>query len=1445
MDFEEYYKNLQGKVNSAGGDSGGDFESYYNNLRMDIGDIPDTRPKPKLPTMEEKVNVGIRPSMNIMESPLMQQVNNFQTDPGAADSMARDQLRPGRDLPIIGTALRGLDAFSENETVEKGASFMRSLYTPGASAANIAGFAGSIGAGLSKVAPQLGNSLAGRVVQKGVEGAAVGAVEGAGQSLASGNPSLEDAGEQALWGSAFGGGLGAAAPLVGSAYRRFRPEVGTPSAAETPILSLPEGRTLEQRIVAAQSRGDLTPNSDPVATPYTFRLNEPSEQTVRSLNNVGEAKSELTKISNDIRDMETRYNQAVNDQFKFLKQSMADRGGVVQGQLIRDAEGAVTGRVGRISNNPQWYRDFYAATGRKPTNKELYELAKKQIDEGYQDESGFIPSWKQENAYDDTLSALNQVRGDMRQAVKEQGLGLTDATLKSTELGFKRNAAEPLPVQQAPKVLREMQQAPRQQSADLRTPPKATENGMRERGFVSTLKASDKPDAGLKERLKAMYTPLSNEESVRRANLRIDRDIEEAVNYVTNSRVITAEHVTTAHRLIDTFQQQGNYTRAVEIAERIAEAGTRAGQSIQAFSIYNRLTPQGVLVHAKRVAEKVNQKLPVSAKPVEVTADTVAQLTDLATTMQTMTGVKSVANDVMSILERAKAGQTLTDTETQTIKQFVQDARKFVKNVEPMQRPPRQARAPKEMQDKRVRDNVLSFLEAQEKAAKDRLKAKGIQVSSLPLDIYADYALIGATKLAKGTIKFADWSEEMVKELGENIRPYLAQLYEKAQEALDLSAKAISSKTISDAERITNRVIKSKNLTADDAKTLQELAQEVSKLSGDAKIAASQDLQVVLNRLERPGFLQKVSTTQTMMQLLNPKTLFARNPLGNELFYRLERLNKYVTTPIDIARSTITKGERTVTFRTNNQGEYWKNWVKGWQAGWKGVNPEGLTTQFDISGQSFNGKWNPMTYMEKFLGASLKSFDYAAYRRAVNETLGEMATLRAMNEGLKGPAKKEAIQKYIREADENLLRIADEYGKYITFQDNNLISVGLQKFKRGLNLGKDWGVGDLVIKYPKTPGALLMRALEYSPIGVLRSAKIAFNPWLKKDPNTREAMHALSRAITGTMGMTALGWFLAEKGILTGSASKDRDIRALEQSAGQGQYQVNITALKRWFESGFNPDAAKIKENDLLYSYDWAQPVAIAVSMGANISENMKEKKKKAELFTGALGTAYKTAEGGLNTLVEQSVLQGVRRAVEGYPGHSVTDKMFDIGSDIPASFAPTLGNQVKQATDNAKRETYDPDKLQAAVNRLKVKVPGWAQTLPQQYDTLGKPKETYQNNSLFNVFLNPGFASRYKLTPEAKLVVDLINTTGDTSAAPRVPGKDLKIKVNGETQTVQLSTEQFARLQRLTGEETTKQLSRIDPSKSNESKLNSVIKALSEAGEKARATLKKEMGVK
>ncbi len=456
-------------------------------------------------------------------------------------------------------------------------------------------------------------------------------------------------------------------------------------------------------------------------------------------------------------------------------------------------------------------------------------------------------------------------------------------------------------------------------------------------------------------------------------------------------------------------------------------------------------------------------------------------------------------------------------------------------------------------------------------------------------------------------------------------------------------------------------------------------------------------------------------------------------------------------------------------------------------------------------GLAYRGKYNPLTYMEKAMGATLRGFDLAAYERARMNTLGEAGMLAGMKKGLKGKALTAYARNYARNADENLLKLADDYGKYVTFQDINWVSQAAVTLKKGLNVGKDFGFGDLFLKYPLTPSNLIMRGLEYSPFGVARSAAIIAEPWLKKaDPNPREATLAISRAAVGSIGFTALGAFLYQAGLMTGAPDDDWETQEfLREQTGERGWQVNLTGIGRWVLSGFKRSAAVKQEDDLLYSYDWALPMSLALAAGADLMKSMKEAEGEWSAFAGAGGAAIETIAQapmveGLTQLFRYprwgeklpvTVARNVARALEG----------------IPAQVVPTFVNQIAQFKDNTARETSDPSALQRATNRLIARLPYVRERLPLAYKTLGvnMPQERFQNgtNTLFNVFFNPGFVARYEVDPLVRRALDLYETTGAIAQMPRRVGTRIgvaKTYLNDTLGTELTETTWFA----LTGED-------------------------------------------
>jgi hypothetical protein len=184
-----------------------------------------------------------------------------------------------------------------------------------------------------------------------------------------------------------------------------------------------------------------------------------------------------------------------------------------------------------------------------------------------------------------------------------------------------------------------------------------------QRGFTETLKASEKTPAQVKAKLNNEYTPITNLETVEKANARLKADADAETSRVLSAKKFDAEDSVVAQRLIDHYNKQGNYEMSVTIADKVAEEATKAGQFIQSLSIYDRLTPEGVLIRAKRIEKRVNETASKIGKAAKVTDDMAKDIVDLAGVTQKMTGVKDLSNNVIDILERAKKGEALTSNE--------------------------------------------------------------------------------------------------------------------------------------------------------------------------------------------------------------------------------------------------------------------------------------------------------------------------------------------------------------------------------------------------------------------------------------------------------------------------------------------------------------------------------------------------------------------------------------------------------------------------------------------------------------------------------------------------------------------------------------------------------------------------------------------------------------
>lgn len=1328
---------------------------------------------------------------------------------------------PGRDIPVIGNVLQGIDKVQE--LTQPAAKVAEQFYTPGAGITAIGAGTQAAGSLLSKLAPKIGmgSGVLPAIGREAFKEAAVGAPLGAGQSLAS-NPQggLDEAAKQAMWGSLFGaagGGLLAGAVKgAGAVATKFGEDaIGNllqtsktiQQAAELPTtgpLKFGDNATYVNKVMS-----DIKPVVFERMTPPLENPNELAKWLKPHLGDV--SLNDVRKLSyEDMRQLATDV-QSNMDMFTIAKQAAKERG--------YDLDSLLSGNTPSVSKEVDRLRMGRAAGAIDAPISVRYALS-----------DGTPKRVVTPNPTPDIPVA---------EATPAAPIRTSDEVIDAIPVNAQIDTPTPIQATRAPRA------------------------SSQERGFVNTLRQSDNVDPGVKEGLEQSsdrnYKKITNLGTLKRANDRIERrGIDQAEAQLLGKTKFKADDVATGMRLIQKLQDAGEIDRAVSIAEKVSKQLTEAGQTVQAASIWNRLSPEGALLAAQRKVSRINENSLRGQAEVKISPTQAQGITDAAGAIQAAGGSQERAGTVMEIMERVRKGEAISAAEKQTVADFVADAKRFLKPSDT--RPPRAAVAPKEMGDARVRDRVSSFLESQEQAALERIRGRRGQANALPLDEWADYAIVGATKLGKSAIKFSDWSEQMVKELGENVRPYLREIFQKSQEFRNQSAKKINDEVISKAERVAESFIKQKGdqLAPTDVDFIRNMAQKVSSLADKERRLASQDLQALMSSFEKVGVGRKLAAAQYIAMLLNPLTQI-RNVVGNEMMYRLERMTKLISTPIDIAASKITGGPRTVTFKSGPSvwddyfkpsKDYWSSLGEGMSAGWRGVSPEGLTSKYELQGQAFRSKYNPVTYMEKSLGAALQGFDYAAYTRATNQTMSEMGYLDALNKGIKG---KEAIwdhiKTYITNIDDAAHDIAKQYGKFATLQDDSMFAQKLMGFRRGVNKittgSSDFGAGSLIVPFAKTPANLLLRGLDYSPAGFLKSIKQAHDVLRSKNTDLTRAdvINSVTRAFLGT-GMGVGAYWLADKGALFGQSNKDPEVRKLAQSTGIKDFQINGSAVMRMIEAlgtgGDVDKAAKLQPGDTLWAYQWAQPSSMPMAIGSNVYQSVKDKQGLAQ-------TAGEAALAGASTLLDSSLLAGIREAFQIPSGESNAFKAvaMNLIKQAPSQFVPSMMRQFNTLFDDKVRETYSTDTLGKITNSAESQIPGLAQQMPQRVDTLGNPQT--KPNSFFDVFVSPAARSQYNPTPEAQLVMDLLNETGDKNLAPRAVPKYLsgKDSVTGLQRKVNLTPEQFVELQSIVGRETANRLKKIDPSLPTDTKIKRVLAAFDEAGKIGRNKIKQDVGLK
>lgn len=337
------------------------------------------------------------------------------------------------------------------------------------------------------------------------------------------------------------------------------------------------------------------------------------------------------------------------------------------------------------------------------------------------------------------------------------------------------------------------------------------------------------------------------------------------------------------------------------------------------------------------------------------------------------------------------------------------------------------------------------------------------------------------------------------------------------------------------------------------------------------------------------------------------------------------------------------------------------------------------------------------------------------------------------------------------EVTAEMIDIATQDALERTWQDNNGYTRSVKKIVDVLNLGKEYGLGSIIVPFTKTPANLTKALVEYSPVGLIKALAVdarKLSQSIKSGtPDARlqrKFVNNLAKGISGTIVM-AIGYALAAAGVITGGDDdEDKDVAAFKKNVmGIAPYSVVIDG-----ES---------------YSYDWAQPIGGLMAIGADIQQYKDGKLKGLEALGGAGNAILNALSTGGNVIFEQSFLQGVATL---FKEDNLVGGIINAALGMTSQMVPTAIQQIAQMADPYQRTGYEYNNiLGTTYNNIINKTPGARNELASLVDVMGQDVEA--NNNPLYVMFSPSNKKENRAGDAATEIYRVYQATGNSSVIP------------------------------------------------------------------------------
>jgi hypothetical protein len=580
-------------------------------------------------------------------------------------------------------------------------------------------------------------------------------------------------------------------------------------------------------------------------------------------------------------------------------------------------------------------------------------------------------------------------------------------------------------------------------------------------------------------------------------------------------------------------------------------------------------------------------------------------------------------------------------------------------------------------------------------------------------------------------------------------------------------------------ENLTEDLKKQYGEKAPDLKIDRDLAEKfLNAKDDDARTEAMKEIYRDIGRQMPSRFIDKWNAWRYFSMLGNPRT-HVRNIVGNVGFVPAVTVKNVIGAGIESAANAVSGGKvgRTKAILTTKDAGLikaaWSDYANiREQALGSGKYNDNVNVRQEIEEGRTIFKPKLLEAMRKFNSTALDAEDawfskphYAAALAQFCKANGITAEQVAGGKGI------EAAREYaIREAQKATYRDTNAFSQMISDLGRYR---GDNKMKR---LGSTLAEG--ILPFRKTPANILVRGVEYSPIGFLKSISYDLVQVQKGNMQATEMIDRAAAGLTGT-GLMMLGLYMAKEGILRGSGGDDEKKKKFDELQGHQEYAMEL------------PNGTSI-------TLDWLAPEALPFFVGANLYEQMQ-----ANNGYLTMSDMLQAASNVTDPLLSMSCLQSLNDVFDavGYASSGDTNALTSAVASAATSYLtqgiPTVFGQAERTGESTRMTTYTdknkfltPD-MQYALGKASARIPGVDYGQIPFIDAWGRTENSGGVVArAFNNFSNPAYTSKVSGSKMEDELSRLYEATGEAKVLPQRAPKSFTV----DKENKQLTGEEYVK---------------------------------------------------